>query len=93
MTLLAMGIMFQIPMGILAVTRLGIVTPRQLRQQRRYAISRSRWSRRCCPSVDPVTMLIEMVPLIVLYELSIVLASLFGRPKSDSAPAAVTAIR
>jgi sec-independent protein translocase protein TatC len=30
------------------------------------------------PSVDPVTMLIVMAPLVVLYELSILLATVFG---------------
>ena len=34
----------------------------------------------------PVSMLIEMVPLIVLFEVSIVLASLFGQPGSRAAP-------
>ena len=38
MVLIAMGIAFQIPIGILAITRVGIVTPRQLRKNRRYAI-------------------------------------------------------
>ena len=37
------------------------------------------------PTVDPVTMLIEMVPLIVLFELSIVLAALLGRPRRAGA--------
>ena len=39
------------------------------------------------PTVDPVTMVIEMVPLIVLFELSIVLAALLGRPRAEPAPA------
>ena len=38
------------------------------------------------PTVDPVTMLIEMVPLIVLFELSIVLAALLGRSPAEPAP-------
>ena len=37
MTVGVMGLIFQLPIGILAVTRLGIVTPRQLAQNRRYA--------------------------------------------------------
>jgi Sec-independent protein secretion pathway component TatC len=37
------------------------------------------------PSVDPVSMIIEMVPLVVLYELSILLAAAFGRPSVDVA--------
>jgi Sec-independent protein secretion pathway component TatC len=34
------------------------------------------------PGIDPVTMLIETAPLIVLYEASIVLARAFGQPAS-----------
>src|SRR5436189_193232 len=37
LTLLALGFVFQIPMGIVALTRLGIMTPKQLSQNRRYA--------------------------------------------------------
>jgi sec-independent protein translocase protein TatC len=86
MTLLAMGIVFQVPMGILAVTRLGIATPKQLRQWRRYAYLVIAVVAALLPSVDPVSMLIEMVPLIILFELSIVLASLFGQPGGRTAP-------
>jgi sec-independent protein translocase protein TatC len=86
MTLLAMGIIFQIPIGILAVVRLGIATPRQLRQWRRYAYLAITVIAALLPSVDPISMLIEMVPLIVLFELSIVLASLFGQPGGRTSP-------
>jgi sec-independent protein translocase protein TatC len=91
MTLLAMGLIFQIPMGILAVTRLGIATPKQLREWRRYAYLAITVLAALLPSVDPVSMLIEMVPLIILFELSIVLASLFGQPGGRSAPTAPSA--
>src|SRR5262249_2187317 len=37
LTLGVMGLIFQLPIGILAVTRLGIVSPDQLAQNRRYA--------------------------------------------------------
>ena len=88
MLLLAMGIIFQVPMGILAVTRLGIATPKQLREWRRYAYLVIAVIAALLPSVDPVSMLIEMAPLIVLFELSIVLASLFGQPGGRTAPSA-----
>jgi sec-independent protein translocase protein TatC len=81
-TLLAMGLMFQVPLGILAATRVGIVTPTQLRRWRGYAYVLIAVIAALLPTVDPVTMLIEMVPLVVLFELSIVLASVFGRPRS-----------
>jgi sec-independent protein translocase protein TatC len=88
LTLLAMGIVFQIPMGILAITRMGLATPKQLREWRRYAYLACAVIAAALPGVDPVSMLIEMVPLVILYELSIVLASLFGQPGGRTAPSA-----
>jgi sec-independent protein translocase protein TatC len=80
-TLLACGIVFQIPVGILAVTRLGIVKVEQLTKNRRYAYLVCAVVAAALPGVDPVSMLLETAPLIVLYELSIVLARLFGQPR------------
>jgi Tat protein translocase TatC len=85
-TLLAVGIIFQVPVGLLAVTRLGIITPKQLSQNRRYAYLIIAVVAAALPGVDPVTMLIEMLPLVVLYELSIVLCRLFGTPASGRLP-------
>ena len=44
--LLAMGLVFQVPVAILGATRMGIVTPAQLRKHRRYAIVAVRRDRR-----------------------------------------------
>jgi sec-independent protein translocase protein TatC len=86
MTLIAVGLIFQLPVGILAATRLGVVTPAQLSANRRYAYLAIAILAAALPSVDPVSMLIEMVPLIVLYELSILLARAFGTPRSAAEP-------
>jgi len=83
LTLLSLGILFQVPFGILVVTRLGIVTPRQLRQRRREAYVVAAVLAALLPTIDPVTMLLETIPLIVLFELSILLASVFGRPREE----------
>jgi sec-independent protein translocase protein TatC len=91
MTLIACGLLFQIPVGILGLNRLGIVTPRQLRKNRRYAILVIAVLAMLLPGVDPVTMLIEMVPMIVLYELSILLAVAFGRPSEPASDQVVSA--
>ena len=91
MTLAACGLLFQIPVGILGLNRLGIVTPRQLRKNRRYAILVIAVLAMLLPGVDPVSMLIEMVPMIVLYELSILLAVAFGRPSEDVSDRIVSA--
>jgi sec-independent protein translocase protein TatC len=81
-TLLGCGIVFQLPLAILAVTRLGIVSPRQLSANRRYAYLVIAIIAAALPGVDPISMLIEMVPLLVLYELSILIARAFGTPKA-----------
>ena len=73
MVLMLMGILFQVPVGILAITRVGIVTPTQLRQNRRYAILVIAVLAMLLPGQDPVTMLLMMAPLIVLFEGSILL--------------------
>jgi sec-independent protein translocase protein TatC len=82
-TLIAIGLVFQVPIAILSATRLGIVTPRQLSKNRRYAYLVIAIVAMLLPGTDPVTMLIEMVPLLVLYEVSIVLARLFGTPSGE----------
>jgi sec-independent protein translocase protein TatC len=92
LSLLAFGIVFQIPVAILAVTRLGITTPARLRRGRRVAVvAIAVVAMLGSPGGDPVTMLLLMGPLVLLYELSIVLATVFGRPRESqvqSAPAA-----
>ena len=84
MTEIAMGLLFQVPVVILALTKLGITTPEKLRKNRRYAILVIAIVAALLPTIDPVTMLLEMVPLLVLFELSILLASAFGRPSEDA---------
>jgi sec-independent protein translocase protein TatC len=79
LVLIAMGALFQIPVGILAAVRLGVVTPKQLRQGRRYAWVIIAVIAALLPGQDPVTMLMLMLPLLVLYEGSILFASLLDR--------------
>src|SRR6478736_35345 len=80
LTLGVMGLIFQLPIGILAVTRLGIVSPEQLSENRRYAYVILIIVAALLPGTDPVTMLIEAVPLLLLFEGSVILARMFGRP-------------
>jgi sec-independent protein translocase protein TatC len=87
LSLLAFGLVFQIPVAILAVTRLGITTPQKLRRGRRYAVlGIAVIAMLGSPGGDPVTMLLLMGPLLGLYELSIVLAAVLGRPRTEPAP-------
>lgn len=84
MTEIACGLVFQMPLAIIAVTRLGIVSVEQLSKNRRYAYLVISIVAAALPGVDPVSMLLEMVPLLALYELSIVLARVMGRPRQGS---------
>jgi sec-independent protein translocase protein TatC len=90
MTMLAGGLIFQLPMAILAVTRLGIVSVEQITKNRRYAYLAIAVVAAALPGVDPISMLIEMVPLLVLFELSILLARWFGRPSEGAGAAEPT---
>jgi sec-independent protein translocase protein TatC len=71
--LLAMGLVFQVPVGILAATRAGVVTTKQLRHNRRYAILACGAVAAFLPG-DAITLLLETVPLYLLFELSVLLA-------------------
>jgi sec-independent protein translocase protein TatC len=80
LTMISVGILFQIPVGTIAVTRLAVVTPEQLAANRRYAILVIAVMAMLLPGTDPVTMLLSMAPLYGLFEISLVLARRFGRP-------------
>jgi sec-independent protein translocase protein TatC len=77
---IALGILFQIPIGVLSITRLGIVTPDQLAENRRYVILGISIVAAALPGGDPISMILIMIPLILLYEASILLARRFGEP-------------
>ena len=82
--MLAMGLGFQMPVGLVAACRLGVTSPEQLRRGWRYAIVIIAVLAALLPTIDPVTLLLEMIPLMALYGLSILLASAFGRPAPES---------
>ena len=90
LTLAVMGLIFELPIAILAVTRLGIVTPEQLSKNRRYAYLILIIVAALLPGTDPVTMLIEAVPLLLLFEASVLLARAFGRPPDEAAEREIT---
>ncbi len=83
--LAAVGLLFQIPVGVLAVTRLGVVSARTLQRNRGYVIlAMAVVAAVATPTPDPVTMLLAMGPLVVLFELSVALARVFERRAIES---------
>jgi sec-independent protein translocase protein TatC len=77
-TLLAMGLLFQVPVGIVAVTRAGIISPGQLRKRRRYAVLACGAVAAVLPG-DAVTLVLETVPLYLLFELGLLVATIVER--------------
>ncbi len=68
--LAAMGAIFQLPIFLVALTRAEIVSTRMLRRNRRIAVAVAAVIAALLPG-DAITMVMETVPIIVLYEVSI----------------------
>jgi sec-independent protein translocase protein TatC len=79
MVLLAMGVVFEMPIVIIALTRLGIITTKQLRQNRRIGYFAVAALGVALPGVDPFTTTLEILPLWALYEGSIWLSVMLDR--------------
>ncbi len=90
-----MGILFQMPLIIYFLAKLGVVTPKQLSESRRWAILVSSIvAAIVTPTHDPINMVILMIPLVVLYEIGILLARFahFGsREDTESEAEAISA--
>ncbi|MBI3998069.1 MAG: twin-arginine translocase subunit TatC [Armatimonadetes bacterium] len=85
--MLAFGFVFQLPIVILFLARLGLVTPAALAAGRRYAIvGIVTLSAVLTPGTDVVSQMLMAVPTYALYEISIWLARLVA-PKAKAAPA------
>ncbi len=92
--MLAGGLVFEVPVAMLVLARMGLVTAQQFRRGWRYAIVIIAFIAAILPGGDPLSMLLLMVPQILLYGVGIWLASVFGRPapwtRGESAPASET---
>ena len=77
--LFAVGVVFELPIFVLALARLGIVPASKLRRNRRIGYVIVAAVAVALPGIDPVTTLFEMGPLMLLFELSIWLAVFMDR--------------
>ena len=64
--MLAMGLGFQIPVGVLAACKLGVTSAEKLRRSRRYAIVAIVVIASLLPTLDPLTLILESIPLYLL---------------------------
>jgi sec-independent protein translocase protein TatC len=88
--LLAVGLVFQMPIFMLALVRLGIVSTDTLRRNRRLGYFIVAIIAVLLPGIDPVTTVLQGVPLVVLYEASIWLAVLVERRVARNEAASLT---
>lgn len=79
MVLLASGLAFEMPIFILALVRIGALSSDRLRRNRRLGIVLMVVFAILLPTVDPVSLALEVAPLIVLFEFSIWLSVLMER--------------
>jgi sec-independent protein translocase protein TatC len=77
--LMAMAIVFELPIFVLGLTRLGILTPDTLRRNRRTGYFVVAVIAVLLPGIDPVTTTFEIIPLVILFEGSIWLSVLLDR--------------
>lgn len=78
-SLLAVGLVFELPVFILGLVRFGVLSSKKLRSHRRIGYVTMAVIAVALPGVDPITTLFEMVPLMLLFEGSIWLAVVFER--------------
>ena len=77
--ILAFGVIFELPLVSVILSALGIITPATLRRYRRHAIVGVAVLSAVLTPADVATMLLMMLPLVLLYEVSIVLSAVVTR--------------
>ena len=88
---LAFGAVFEVPLAMTLVARMGLVTPKQFAKNRKYAILGAFIAAAVLtPTPDMVNQSLMAGPIIVLYELGIVAARLFGRRRRAPVPEPAT---
>jgi sec-independent protein translocase protein TatC len=78
------GLIFEFPLIVFVLAKLGIVNTEMLKKKRRYAIVICAIAAAIItPTTDAFSMMLMLVPLLVFYELGIVVASIFGKKKKE----------
>ena len=84
--LLAFGLVFQLPLFIFFLARLGLVTAEKMRSFRRYAVLLAFIVSALLTPPDVLSLFLMAGPIMVLYEISILIVAAFGKKKKEEAP-------
>ena len=79
--ILAFGLIFEMPVILVLLSMIGLVTSEGLRKYRRHAIVALATAAALLTPADIGTMFMLLVPMLLLYEFSIFLVDLVGRPR------------
>ena len=82
-SIFGMGILFELPIVILALVRLGITSSAQLRRNRRIGLGLCVVAGVLLPGVDFVSTAIQTIPILLLFEVSIWVAAFFEKRWAD----------
>ncbi len=83
--ILAFGAIFELPLVLIFLTRLGVVTTKSLARNRKYAILFAFIAAALLtPTPDAFNQMLMAVPIIILYEAGILLSMLFARRRGDA---------
>jgi sec-independent protein translocase protein TatC len=83
--LLGLGVVFELPAVVFFLARIGLVTPRFLRRNFKYAVLVILVMAAIVTPPDPVSQMIVALPMIALYGVSILIAWVFQRRRDDEA--------
>jgi sec-independent protein translocase protein TatC len=82
-SIFGMGILFELPVVILGLVRLGITSSAQLRRNRRIGLGLCIIAGVLLPGVDFVSTAVQTIPILLLFEVSIWVAVFFERRWAD----------
>lgn len=84
--MIGLGLAFQMPIIMFLLAKLNVVSPKRMRMYRKYSVLVLLVvSAVITPSTDPINMAFVALPLLALYEIGILIAYAFARPKKDAA--------
>jgi len=75
------GVVFEFPIVIFVLARFGLVTTKWLKEKRKYAIFIFAVFAAALTPPDIISMMVMFVPLLIFYEIGIIVASIFGKKR------------
>lgn len=79
--LMAFGLAFELPVFLVILSKMGVITTEQLKKNRKYVLVLAFIAAAILTPPDIVTQIMMAIPLMILYELSIIGTRIFGKKK------------